>query len=225
MNQPAPQPAEQPQGQVAVFLNREKVPGDKCPSLEGFICMPGSKDRRPLALWAHAFTNPKTGEEQIMFNGRAGTTMASTVTPGMSAAQQLTALTQPAARATASDGPVLTYGNLQIAPNQIVAFPNGFKDEAPEKRRPDQWGLYNPGDGSPLVKVSFWMGTDKNGHLYMNGNTAYPQPGKAEPEMEAAPVSHMPAPETSIAMPKGMPTTPGPAAVKSRAKREAGGRE
>jgi|GEM_PF-6194344 len=47
----------------------------------------------------------------------------------------------------ATDGTMLTQGNLQLAPGQIVLFANGFKHQEPllDKPRPDNYSYHNPG--------------------------------------------------------------------------------
>lgn len=178
---------QQPRGGFAAFMNRDKQPGDKRPAFEGHICKPGSDQKRPLPLWAHEYTDPKTGEVKIMFSGRAGKTVDTVVNADMSPAQQLAALTKPVQQLTRSqaDATALALGNLTIADDQVTLFPNGFKDEAPDNNRPDYWGGYNPGDGSPIVRIAAWMQTDRNGRLYLSGGTTYPIPGKSEAEQQA----------------------------------------
>jgi hypothetical protein len=164
----------QPRGDFVAFLNRDKKPGDKQPAFEGRIAKPGTEEKRAIALWAHEYTDPKTGEVKIMFNGSAEANPT-----GAAVAEQIAALVQAAPEAA-------TLNNLAIAGRQIVLFPNGFKDEAPDKARPDFWGAYNPGDGTDLVRISVWTRTDRNGRAYLSGATQYPIPGKTEAEMQKA---------------------------------------
>lgn len=67
-----------------------------------------------------------------------------------------------------------SIGNLELAARQIVLFPNGFKDEAPEKKRPDYWGAYNPRNGEPIVRIGVWAKKDRNQHAMLGGATARP---------------------------------------------------
>lgn len=166
----------QPRGDFVAFMNRDKQPRDKRPAFEGRIAKPGTDEKREMALWAHEYADPKTGEMKIMFNGSVDA-----VPTGTPAAEQLAALV--AAAPAAQDQ---SFNNLTIAPRQIVLFQNGFKADAPEKDRPDYWGAYNPGDGSPLVRTSVWLKTDRNGRAYLSGATQYPIPGKSEVEMQTA---------------------------------------
>ena len=55
-----------------------------------------------------------------------------------------------------------------------MLFPNGFKDEAPEKKRPDYWGAYNPRNGEPIVRIGVWAKKDRNQHAMLGGATARP---------------------------------------------------
>src|SRR5690606_30663790 len=72
---------------------------------------------------------------------------------------------------------------------QVVLFPNRFKEDAPEKDRPDYWGAYNPGDGSTIVRVSAWMTKDRYKNAMLRGATSYPIPGKSEADMQQDGVS------------------------------------
>lgn len=173
----APTTTEQPRGDFVAFLNRDKQPGDRKPVFQGRISKPGSDDKRPLVLWAHEYADPKTGEMKIMYSGHA-----EAVAINIPAAEQVAALV---ARAT-NEGADAVLGNLTLAPHQVVLFPNGFKAEAPEKDRPDYWGAFNPGDGSPIVRNSVWLKQDRNGRAYLSGATSYPIPGKSEVEQQAA---------------------------------------
>ena len=110
-----------------------------------------------------------------------------------------------------------TVSNLKLAARQIVLFPNGFKAEAPDKDRPDYWGAYNPGDGSPVVRLSVWTKKDRNQNAMLAGSTSYPIPGKSEPQMQdAAPMKDL---LDSGAVTKGMPSAP-----KSKSKARTEGR-
>lgn len=164
---------KQTTGNFVAFINRDKQPGDKRPMFEGRVSQPGRTEEHPITLWAHEFTDPKTGEVKTMFNGEAGA-MALNAEP----ADQVAALMR---EAPSMDG---ALGNLKLSARQLVLFPNRFKGEAPEKDRPDYWGAYNPGDGSPVVRLSAWMAHDRYKNAMLRGSTSYPIPGKSETQMQ-----------------------------------------
>jgi hypothetical protein len=112
-----------------------------------------------------------------MFNGQTDAVVA-----GATAMEQVAALIKGV---SAGQGEA-TFGNLKLAPRQLVLFPNGFKAEAPEKDRPDYWGAYNPGNGEPVVRISVWAKKDRNQHAMLGGATSYPLPGKGEIEQQDA---------------------------------------
>lgn len=116
----------QPRGDFVAFLNRDKQPGDNRPIFEGRTAKPGSEDKVPLTLWAHEYTDPRTGEVRTMYSGTVGA-----VSRDADPAGQIAALT----RAAGSSDQML--GNLSLRPRQVVLFPNGFKADAPDKQRPD----------------------------------------------------------------------------------------
>ncbi|MEQ1670268.1 MAG: hypothetical protein ABL893_05370 [Hyphomicrobium sp.] len=167
---------QQPRGNFIAFINRDKKVGDKRPAFDGRIAIPGTEDERRHVLWAHEYINPKTGEALVMFNGEAGN-----VATSASALDQISSLA-----AQAGDSPEAVVGNLNLAAGQIVMFPNGFKDEAPEKDRPDYWGAYNPGNGEQIVRISAWAKKDRSGYAMLTGATSYPIPGKSEAQMQDA---------------------------------------
>lgn len=167
---------QQPRGDFVAFMNRDKQPGDNRPAFEGRISKPGAEDKHAMTLWAHEYTDPKTGEIKVMFNGQAEAYARNSAPK-----EQINALVRQSAEATEQ-----ALGGLKLAPRQVVLFPNGFKDEAPEKDRPDYWGAYNPGDGSPIVRSSVWLKNDRNGRAFLSGATSYPLPGKSEAEMQAS---------------------------------------
>jgi hypothetical protein len=170
------QPNQQPRGDFVAFMNRDKQPGDNRPAFEGRISKPGSENKHDITLWAHEYTDPKTGEVKVMFNGQADA-IARSAAPS----DQINALVKQ------SDGAKdATMSGITLAPRQVVLFPNGFKSDAPEKQRPDYWGAYNPGDGSPIVRSSVWLKKDRSGRAFLSGATSYPLPGKSEVEQQAA---------------------------------------
>ena len=166
----------QPHGNFVGFLNRQKSPGDNKPTFEGRLGIPDTETEHRFALWAHEYTDPKTGEVKIMFNGQADA-----VSPTELPLDQVSQLLQ-----ADKDEHTATLSNVQLAPRQLVLFPNGFKDDEPEKKRPDYWGGFNPGRGQPLVRISVWARKDRNDRVMLSGATSYPIPGKSEAEMQAA---------------------------------------
>jgi hypothetical protein len=165
----------QPRGNFIAFMNRDKQPGDNKPAFDGRLSTPGADDELRFALWAHEYTDPKSGETKIMFNGQVGAVDA-----------KATALDQMASLARASNNTEATIGNLTLAARQVVLFPNGFKTDAPEKDRPDYWGAINPGSGQPIVRISVWAKKDRNQNAMLTGATSYPIPGQSEPQQQAA---------------------------------------
>lgn len=163
----------QPRGDFVAFLNRDKQPGDTKPIFEGRIAKPGSDDKLPLTLWAHEYTDARTGEAKTMYSGTVGA-----VSPDADPAAQIAALTRAG---QASDQ---TMGALTLRPRQVVLFPNGFKDEEPAKNRPDLWGAVNFGDGSPVARSSVWLSKTRNGEVMLTGATSYPLPGKSEADLQ-----------------------------------------
>lgn len=169
-------PAQQPRGDFVAYLNKAKQPGDKQPAFEGHITKPGSDNKHTLTLWAHEYTDPKTGEVKVMFNGTAEA-YARNSPP----VDQINALVRES-----TDTSEQSLSGITLGPRQVVLFPSKFKDEAPNKDRPSYWGAYNPGDGTPIVRSSVWLKTDRYGRAYLSGATSYPLPGKSEAEMQAA---------------------------------------
>lgn len=180
-------------GNFIAFMNRDKEPGDNRPAFDGRLSTPGADDELRFALWAHPYVNPKTGEEQIMFNGQAAAVDAKA-----SALDQVHALTKPPGQGAAAE-----LGGLSLALRQVVLFPNGFKADAPDKDRPDYWGAYNPGNGEPIVRISVWAKKDRNQNAMLTGATSYPLPGKSESQQQDATVEQLIANgEISKGMPK-----------------------
>lgn len=176
---------QQKNGNFVAFINRDKEPGDKRPMFQGRISQPGIEHEHPFSLWAHEFTDGKTGEVKTMFNGTAGA-----VAVNAAAEDQIAALMHNAPK---EEG---VLGNLTLAARQVVLFPNRFKEDAPEKDRPDYWGAYNPGDGTAIVRISAWMSKDRYKNAMLRGATSYPTPGKTEADLQhAAEVAPNPAPD------------------------------
>ncbi len=166
---------EQLRGDFAAFLNRDKQPGDKRPIFEGHVCKPGETDKYEITLWAHDFADPQTGEVKLMYSGTV-----SAYGTEAEPADQVAALTRTSTPADQS------LGSLSLRPRQVTLFPNGFKGDAPDKKRPDLWGGVNFGDGSPLVRLSVWMQQTRNGQAMLSGASSFPLPGKTEAEMQDA---------------------------------------
>lgn len=169
------QPDTQPHGNFVAFLVRDKQPGDRKPTFDGRLTLPAQDAQLNIALWGHEFTDPKTGEMQIMFNGRADA-----VSPSDDPLAQVTSLMRDGTTDAAS------IGTLSLAARQLVLFPNRFKDDAPGKQRPDYWGAFNPGQGQPVVRISAWMRKDRYQHAMMTGATSYPLLGKSEAAQQDA---------------------------------------
>jgi hypothetical protein len=188
---------KQPHGNFIAFMNRDKQPGDNKPTFDGRLAIPGSETELRLVLWAHEYESPKAGK-QIMFNGQTDAVVADAAPM-----EQVAALIKQAPAAEQGEA---TFGNLKLAPRQIVLFPNGFKDEAPDKKRPDYWGAYNPGNGAPVVRISAWAKKDRNQHAMLGGATSYPLPGKSEVQQQDAAPELRDLVESGIVT-QGMPKT------------------
>lgn len=184
-------PQTQLTGKFYAPVNRYKVAGDNKPIFSGRLTKPGDEAELPFSLWAFKYTDKKTGEIKTGYSGSIDGVPAN-----IPAQDQIEALlTDP----TGSD---VTVANLTLRPGQIVLFPNGFKDEAPEKRRPDLWGWVNPIDGTAAFKPGVWVQQyEDSGRPYLSGQTQYPQAGKsaAEPTLDQLIASE----EVSRGMPKG----------------------
>lgn len=168
----------QARGNFIAFLLREKEPGDKRPMFEGRLSLPNDpKVEYGFPLFAHEYTDPKTGEVMTMFNG--GTDPVSLNAAPM---DQIAALLKGADATTA----LTSVGSLQLRPRQLVLFPNRFKNEAPEKERPDYWGAYNHGNDQPVLRIGAWLRKDRYGRAMFGGSTSYPLPGKNEAEQQDA---------------------------------------
>jgi hypothetical protein len=169
-------PDTQPHGNFIAFLLREKEPGDKHPMFEGRLSLPDDpKVEYGFPLFAHEYTDPKTGEVMTMFNG--GTDPVSLNAAPM---DQIAALLKGADANTA----LASVGSLQLRPGQLVLFPNRFKDEAPDKERPDYWGAYNHGNNQPAIRIGAWLRKDRYGRAMFGGSTSYPLSGKSDVEQQ-----------------------------------------
>lgn len=164
---------QHPRGDFVAFLNRDKQPGDNRPIFEGRVAKPGSDEKVPLTLWAHDYTDPKTGEIRTMYSGTVGA-----VSREADPAGQVAALTRSA------EAGEQMLGTLTLKPRQVVLFPNGFKADAPDKQRPGLWGAINFGDGSDIARASVWLRKTRTGEAMLSGATGYPIPGKSESDMQ-----------------------------------------
>lgn len=166
---------------------------DNAPHFKGTICKPGSDAKIPIAAWVGQYADPRTGEVKTYIRYTLGD--GPTTVP---AHEQLLALAESSAR-----GEAVTVGkSLELAGHQGVTFPNGFKDEAPEKKRPNQWGWVNPGDGTPPFQLSVWFQTFEDGHAYLSGRTQYPDPSKSIAQQQDAELEALIAQDTVT---RGMP--------------------
>lgn len=163
-------------GNFIAFLARDKEPGDKRPVFEGRLSLPDAEGELHFPLWGHEYADPKTGEMMTMFNGNTDA-VSTDDTPK----DQVAALL----RNESGIAPA-SISKVQLRARQVVLFPNRFKDEAPEKERPDFCGAYNPGNGQPVVRISAWMRKDRYGRAMLTGATSYPLPGKNEVEQQDA---------------------------------------
>lgn len=161
-------------GNFIAYMNRNKEPGDNKPTFDGKLSVPGAEGEQTFALWAHEYKDSKTGELRIMFNGRADA-----VSPTDEPISQVVSLM------TSGTDEKVMIGNLSLSQRQLVLFPNRFKEEAPEKDRPDYWGAFNPGNGQPIVRISAWMRKDRYKNAVVSGATSYPLPGKSELEQQS----------------------------------------
>lgn len=167
-------PDTQPHGNFVAFLVRDKEPGDNKPTFDGRLKVPTSESELTFALWGHEYVDPKTGELQIMFNGRVDG-----VSPSDAPMAQVASLLKGDGNAARA-----SVGNLELGSRQLVLFPNRFKNDAPDKQRPDYWGAFNPGNGQPVVRISAWIRKDRYHNAMIAGATSYPLPGKSEAEQQ-----------------------------------------
>jgi len=161
--------SQQPKGNFYAPINRYKVQGDEKPIFVGTLIKPGDDAELPFSLWAFKYADKKTGEIKTGYSGSING-----IPVNIPAAEQIEALL---ADTTGID---VTVANLTLRPGQIVLFPNGFKDDAPEKDRPDLWGWVNPTDGTPPFKPGVWIKQfEDSKRPYLSGATQYPLPGKS----------------------------------------------
>lgn len=183
---------KQPTGDFYAPVNRYKQPGDDKPIFTGTLTKPTDDAKLPFALWAFQYADRKTGEVRTGYSGAINGVPAN-----IPAQAQIDALL---ADATGVDAKV---ANLTLRPGQVVMFYNGFKDDAPEKKRPDQWGWVNPTDGTPPFKVGVWVKQfEDSGRPYLTGQTQYPIPGKSAAEQQMSLDDAIAAGKVSRGMPK-----------------------
>jgi len=163
-------------GNFVAYMNRSKQAGDNKPAFTGRIETPGTKTEHRMALWSHEYTDPKTGEQRIAFNGR---TQVSAYTDAP--------LGQIASIAKAASSGTILQGSLEIARGHIVMFENNAKDEPSKsgKERPDYYGYYNPHDGGPVVQIGAWARKDNYKNPMLSGATSY-KPIDPEQDQAAA---------------------------------------
>ena len=165
---------QQPKGNLYASLYRYKVQGDGKPIFVGTLTKPGENAELPFSLWTFKFIDKKTGEIKIGYSGGINGVPAN-----IPAAEQIEALLSD------PSGVDVTIANLTLRPGQIVLFPNGFKDEAPEKGRPDHWGWVNPTDGTAPFKSGVWIKQfEDSKRPYLSGVTQYPLPKRPEADQQ-----------------------------------------
>lgn len=162
-----------PRGNFIAGQNRGKPQGSRQPDFTGRMSIPGRDNEHGVALWVR-----KDKHQHPYFSGRMD---PMPLTDNVAA--QIDHLAEPN-----GTGEILEAGpNLTLEPYQVLLFHNRFKepdaadsvDEAAKRaRRPDFWGRLNPGDGTPVVAVSVWLGQDRWQHPLLTGATSYPQPGR-----------------------------------------------
>ena len=163
---------DQPQkGNFIAFLDFNKKPDDDRPAFRGDITLPGTADKRSIALWPSV---AKTGD--TVLTGRAGE----------SATAQIDKIADPD-RVSDPDATIEIAQNggkgLTIAPHGILLFTNKQKDKE-HADRPDYWGYYNPGGGKKLTRIAAWARTDSRGKAMLSGSLQNDEP---RIEREAAP--------------------------------------
>lgn len=182
-------------GDFLVFINDRKSPGDARPIFEGYITRPGSEEKLDVTIWAQTYQDRKTGEQRKMYSGVIGAT-----SQGADAYAQIDALSR------AEPGDDQELGSLTLRPRQIVLFANAYKDEAPEKKRPDYWGGVNFGDGTAPVRLSAWVNQTRYGKAMLAGETSYPIPGKSEKALQDTHQEPLFGEEAQVTKPKGRRT-------------------
>lgn len=170
---------QQPQGGFYVSVNKRKQPGDRQPTFQGNLQIPGTNKTFGIALWGHEYADQETGEMRMGFNGN--TSVVSRNTDPEEQLTQLIAAGKPNGRA-------YTENNLTVEPGRIAIFANKFREQSIAKGKdagkdvnpPHFWGRWNPGNGEPVVHLSIWQSTSKvrrnYGEVILTGWTQYPQP-------------------------------------------------
>lgn len=150
-------------GNLAAFTNFKKQAGDKLPSFTGKITLPGSDAERGISLWPTI--SKKTGA--VVISGRVE----------LDANEQILqqATNAPAVDADKAIEIMQTDGKgLKIDPNTVILFVN--KSKADNPKRPDYFGYFNAGKGVPLMRLSAWSRTDRNGKAYLSGTVQKDEP-------------------------------------------------
>lgn len=158
---------EPAKGNLIGFFNKQKLPGDKQPVIQGKLSLPGNPAERGFALWAH--TSERTGA--TVLSGRAGDTPTAQIDKFTKPQPSLTAdATIEIAQRDGEKG-------LTIEPHSILLFTNTQRD-ADNPTRPNYWGYYNPGGGERLQRVAAWARTDRNGNAMLTGNLQRDEPNR-----------------------------------------------
>ena len=148
-------------GRLFAAVNPDKQPGDKRPAFRGDVTLEGEDAKRQAVLWA--------------LTTKAGRTMLAGRT-AKSAKDQIDDLAQPKApEAEPERGPQSDGKQFVVEAHELVLFENGGK--TPDKPTlPDYWGYYNPGDGTPLRRLTVWANNDRNGRPTLSGTLSVHEP-------------------------------------------------
>lgn len=181
---------DQTKGNFRINLNRNKQAGDNQPMFDrGIISTPQDPDTKfELKLWAYKDKHGRT------FFAGPSSHVAVTAT----ALERADLLMEESARSfdSAAVSPEGT-GLVQLAPNQVILFSNGYKlkgdgakaldkaERSVNEKRPDLWGFWNPGDGQAQLRVAAWDMEGRYGP-YLAGSTQVPMPGKSLDTQTAA---------------------------------------
>lgn len=144
-------------GNFIAYKTRDKQQGDKKPAFTGKLTLPGSTAERGVSVWLH--TSKKTGD--IVMSGRLG----------LDANDQIKEMVGKGEVDPDAAIEIMQNGGkgLKIDPNALILFTN--KRKAENEKQPDYFGYVNPGKGEPLVRLSVWSRTDRNGNAFLGGAT------------------------------------------------------
>jgi|EndMetStandDraft_9_1072997.scaffolds.fasta_scaffold05994_2 hypothetical protein len=152
---------------ILAFLNSEKQLGDNKPAFEGKLSLPGNRQERRVALWAHT-----TKQGRTMLAGRVS----------RSAAAQIEELARPVRD---DDDALIEQAQTDskqfaVDAHEVLLFTNSRK--GPESSSaPDYWGYCNPGDGAPLMRLAVWAKTDSRGRAMLSGTVKEHEAAPEEP--------------------------------------------